>query len=302
VVAAVGAGASDKLEDRLAVAIAARHPYADRIFQYASPTSIPFGPFDETLPPTEERYLYRFRRADSIQRLSSNAALVNAVVRVPSLAPGPAPQRAPGLTGDPATRLRLRIPPDPRLTHVLKFQHAVISGQVGEAELLRVPNRPDLAPGAAVRLRLRDGTIIIPTVQALGPLPADPRGWPVSVDASGSPGPVNVWVSTLTADGVPSPPGGPWRVVIPKPPLAPPVLSMVAAPSTLTLNWTLPDPLITTSWLEVSTDGVVWDRASAVRQRPVMSATIARGSTQRRFRAVGGTQDGRSALSNVVEG
>ena len=109
-----------------------------------------------------------------------------------------------------------------------------------------------------------------------------------------------VLASTLTADGVPAPPGGPWRVMIPKPDLAPPVLNVTTSPSTLTFSWTLPDPLITSVWLEVSGDGVLWERASPVRQRPAASWSIPRGAASRQFHLVGSSQDGRRAISNSV--
>jgi len=300
-VAAVADGSSAALEDRLVVRIAALHPYADRLFQAATTVPLPFGPFDETLPPTEERYVYRYRRADRAHRLSSAAAIANAVVRVPSLAPGPSPQRAPLQIGDAATRLRLRIPRDPRITHVLTFEHPASEGPLGEAELLRVPNRADLAPGATIRLRLSDGTVVAPTARLLG-LPPIAEDWQVAVDAGGPAGRrIMVWASTLTADGVPSPPGGPWRVTVPKPDLIPPELSLgAAAASVIEFSWALPDPLITFSWLETSTDGIMWEPASAPRPRSVTSATVARTTAQRSFRVVGKSQDGRRAVSGTI--
>jgi hypothetical protein len=302
VVNAVRSGASAALEDRLAVQIAAMHPYADRVFRQATPTPVPFGAFDETLPPTEERYVYRYRRADSAQRLSIAAAVVSAVVRVPSLSPGASPQRAPSQAGDPTLRLRLRIPADPRLSHLLTFEHAVIEGSfAGEAELLRVPNRPELAPGSAIRLRLPNGDVVAPSSQPLGSLPSDPEGWLATVDATGPAGQrTMIWASTLTEDGVPAPPSGPWRVTILKPDLAAPELNVVVSASTLTFSWTLSDPLITSVWLEVSGDGIIWERASPVRQRTADSWSISRGPATRQFRLVGSSQDRRRASSNVV--
>ena len=299
VIAAVQAGSSDQLEDRLAVAVAARHAYADRLFQSATPKAVPFGSFDESLPPTEERYLYRVRRADTIGRLSAAAAFAKVIVRVLSLAPGPLPQRAAAQPNDPASRQRIRIPSDPRLTHLLVFQNPVIDGPAGEARLLRVPNRADLAPGAAIRLRLTDGSLIEPRIEPLGPL-TDAEGWIKSADATGAPGKVAIWACTLTADGIPSAPGGPWRVTIPKPPLARPVLHVTAAPPKLNFTWTLPDPLITASWLEVSTDGTLWERASAARKAPDAQASLTPGAAQRQYRAVGSSQDGRLAASDPV--
>jgi hypothetical protein len=302
VIAAVESGSSEGLEDRLAVKVASMHPYSDRLFQLATSAAIPFGPFDETLSPAEERFLYRFRRADSAQRLSVTAALVNAVVRVPSLAPGASPQRAPRQDDDPSQRLRLRIPLDLRLSHVLTFEHEAIDGpSAGEAELLRVPNRPELGPGMSIRLRLPNGDVLTPSVQALGA--HDPDAWTVSVDANGPAGKnVLIWAATLTSDGVPSPVCGPWRVRIPKPALVAPVLELTASPATLDFSWTLPDPLISFAWLEVSVDGLSWERGSPALRRETTSLSLARGSFSRQFRLIGGAQDGRRVNSNVVEG
>jgi hypothetical protein len=94
VIAAVQGSASDLLEDRLAVRLAAIHPYADHLFRQATKAPVPFGPFDDTLPPTEERYIYRFRRGDMAQRLSAQAAVANVIVRVPSLSPGASARRS----------------------------------------------------------------------------------------------------------------------------------------------------------------------------------------------------------------
>jgi hypothetical protein len=302
---AIEAGVNTALEDRLVIAVAARHPYADRLFQSVTPGAVPFGAFTETLPPVEEeRFIYRYRRADAGQRLSAAAALVNAVVRVPSLAPGPSPRREPAEAGDPPATLRLRIAADSRVTHLLTFQSAAVaSGALpGESEMLRVPNRPELQPGAAIRLRVPGGEVLPASAQPLGPLPSDPDGWSAAVAPAGTPGQqVLVWASSLTADGIPSPPGGPWRVTIPKAPLAPPVLTAAILPATIDFSWTLPDPLITSVWLEESTDDALWQPASPVLSRAATSWSIRRRPEPRSFRLIGRSQDGRRALSNPVQ-
>jgi hypothetical protein len=115
--------------------------------------------------------------------------------------------------------MRLQIGADPRVTHVLTFQSpaAGSSAMPGDPEMLRVPNRPELAAGAAIRLRLSSGEIVGASAQALGPLPADPNGWSIAVQSSGPPGQqIFTWACTLTGDGIPSPVVGPWRVNIPK--------------------------------------------------------------------------------------
>jgi hypothetical protein len=301
VIAAVQ-GTSNLLEDRLAVQLAAIHPYVDHLFRQATSAPVPFAPFDDTLPPTEERYIYRFRRGDMAQRLSAHAAIANVIVRVPSLSPGASPQRGASQAGDPPARLRVRIPPDPRIGHFLVFEHEAIAETAqAEAELLRVPNRTELAPGANVRLRLPDGSVLAPSVQQVASLPSDADGWLAAFDSAGAPGQrMLVWTSTLTVDGVPSPPAGPWRLTIPKPDLQPPVLSVAVTPNALDFSWTLPDPLISSVLLEASGDGALWERASAVRQRADTAIGLPRAAASRQYRLVGRAQDGRRAISNAV--
>jgi hypothetical protein len=302
VVAAVQEGASEALEDRLAVRLAADHPYASTLFQAATPSAVPFAPFNQTLPADEARYLYRFRRADSIARVSVQSAVVNAVVRVPSLEPGAIPRQAPREEDDPATRLRLRIPEDPRLTDVLMFKHAAGTGREKPVELLRLGNRPELDADSTIRLRRDDGTVLKPDIHPLAQASQDAEGWIVIIDVSGQSGEaVNVWASTLTIDGIASSPAGPWRVLIPQAALTAPTLAVISLSGTLDFSWSLPDPLITHSWLEVSGDGTIWARASSIRKPPDASTTVADQPGTRHFKAVVASLDGRRSISNTIE-
>ena len=301
-VAAVQQGDSELLENRLAVRIAAIHPYAGTLFQSATASPVSFAPFKQVLPADEARYLYRLRRADSQARVSVQAAMANVVVRVPSLQSGAQARLAPPEDNDPETRLRLRVPDDLRFTHLLVFEYQSNPGRQAPVELLRLGNRPELGPEHTIRLRHQDSTVIEPVVHPLDQATKDDQGWVIAIDVSGPAGEaVNVWASTLTVDGIPSAPAGPWKVFIPKAALQVPALAVTAANGKLDFNWTLPDPLITHSWLEVSADGNIWKRASSTRKHPDASASIAGKAETRHFRAVAASQDGRRSHSNGIE-
>lgn len=306
-VAAVRAGSNLALEDRLAVQLAAMHPYADRLFRSATSEPVAFGPFEQTLPPAEERYIYRIRRADVAGRVSAAAAVAAVIVRVPSLVPGPVPRRAPRQPADAPERLRIHVPLDSSVGHVVLFEHALAQAapaeqaRNGEAQLLRVPNRRELGAGAALRLRLPDDTVLAPSARPLGAA-SGPDGWELTVDATGAPGrDTMIWAATLTTDGMPSPLGGPWRVTLPKAPLAAPVLTMSGSGSTLDFSWILSEPLITSVWLEAKRDGI-WERASSIRRAAETSLALPRSAEPREYRLVGAAQDGRQASSNSVTG
>lgn len=299
---AVQQGDSEALEDRLAVHIAAIHPYAGTLFRPATASPVAFATFKQVLPADESRYLYRVRRADSQARVSVQAAVANVVVRVPSLQPGAQARLAPPEENDPATRLRLHVPDDSRLTHLLVFEHLSSPGRQAPVELLRLGNRPELGPDKTVRLRHQDGTVIQPSLHPLNQAVQTEQGWMIAIDVPGPDGEaVNVWASTLTVDGIPSAPAGPWKVFMPKAALQAPALAVTAANGKLDFNWTLPDPQITHSWLEVSSEGSIWKRASSMRKHPDASASIPRPAGTRHFRAVAACQDGRRSHSNRIE-
>jgi hypothetical protein len=212
IVQAILAGDSEQLQDQHAVFLAGRHFYGDRLFRLATTSPIPLGPFPENLPPQAGRYLYRVRRASSSDQLSLEGAMAKAVVRVPLLAPSPAPERLPREAGDPVTRLRLRVVDSGRSHRLLVFEYvATPDRSEGVAELLRIPNRHDLYPNDGIRLRVPSGDNLAPGVKDIQNIPVNAGARLVPVDLLSAPDKrVLIWAVTLSDDGIPGLLGGPW--------------------------------------------------------------------------------------------
>lgn len=228
--------------------------------------------------------------------------MAKAVVRVPLLAPGPAPERLPAEPGDPATRLRLKVADDGRSNRLLIFQHVATPAPAeGVAELLRVPNRPDLYPNDGIRLRLPSGETLTPTAQDIRNIPVTGGARIVPVDPLSVPGErIAVWAVTLSDDGIPSLPGGPWRVTFPRPPLAPPSLSVSATPAGLEFTWTAADPEIVTIAIEASAAAGGFERISPLQSRSTTQFNYRPPVQPQQYRAAGRARDGRTTTSNVV--
>ncbi|MFI0479575.1 hypothetical protein [Actinomadura sp. 9N215] len=210
-VAALQSGVSTAVSDRFLVYLAGRHAYRDRLFAAAHGEPAPPGPFTEVLPPAADRWIYRVRAVDAAGQVSAGSATARVVVRVPSLMPGVAPFRLRGADG-----LRIAVPADPAVSHVLLFQApSTASGPVEVTEISRVPNRPDLPPGGGLWLRTPDGGMLAPTVLPMtGPdVVTDPNGTrELTVPVTGER--TRVWLATLTHDGVPSCLIGPYTVEV----------------------------------------------------------------------------------------
>lgn len=300
VVAALESGDVDAVEDRFLVHLGAVHPYRDRLFRAATPTTVLFAAITQTLPQRAGSYLYRFRRADARGQLSPGGAMAEVVVRVPALTPSAPPAREPRHPGDPSTMLRLRVPLDTRLTQVLVFERpAPAEDPREEAELLRVANRPDLAPEDAMRLRIPGGTLLTPSVVDVDTLPPEVDGRPLVVTPAGAPGErVQVWSATLTGDGIPSSLGGPWRVTFPPPPLPEPALSVAAGPTSLDFSWTWPDGDASVQLERSAANG--WVRISPVLAPSRVDFSTRPDEAGVRFRLRVVSADGRAAFSNEV--
>jgi hypothetical protein len=204
------------LADRYVLYLASRHPYRNRLFEPATPDTVPFGPFRQELPGAGERYVYRLRRGNAAGRLSQGAQVAAVIVRVPSPVPGATPVRVPAAAADPPGLLRMRVPGDAELTHAVVFETAPppARGPVRPAELLRAPDSTD--PGR-LRLRTAEGTLVTARVIDLG-------GPEVTVETDGSrtftseagEGETRiVWAVSVTEDGIPSLLAGPWGVTSP---------------------------------------------------------------------------------------
>jgi hypothetical protein len=217
---AIQAGVSTGVDDRFLVYLAGQHRYRDRLFIAAHDDPQSPGPFAETLPPSADRWVYRVRSVDAAGHVSAGSATARVVVRVPSLLAGAPPVRAPRQPSDLPQVLRVRVPADPTLSHLLLFHAPSVGiGPVEVTEVSRVPNRHDLLPEGGLWLRAPAGESLSPTAFALD----DPA---VSIDADGfrevtvlvpgGPGErTRVWLATLTHDGIPSSLAGPYTVMAP---------------------------------------------------------------------------------------
>lgn len=219
-VAAIQAGRSTQVDDRFLVYLAGQHRYRDRLFTAAHDEPRPPGPFAETVPSAADRWVYRVRSIDAAGHVSAGSATARVVVRVPSLMAGTPPLRAPRQPADPPQMLRVRIPPDPTLSHVLLFHAPSVGiGPIEVREVSRVPNRPDLLPDGGLWLRAPDGSLLAPTAIALDDpaVTIDPDGTrEASLTVPGGPGErTRVWLATLTHDGIPSPLAGPYTLIMP---------------------------------------------------------------------------------------
>jgi hypothetical protein len=225
VVQALQSDHPERLASRYLFHLAAAHPHPDELFTRVSGSIDTFDSVTDRLPPQSSRYLYRVRPADALGRVAGDGALVPAVIRVPSTAPPPAPERL-DLTADAAgAHLKVRAPGDPGITHLLLFTiirppGAPVPPAAG-TELLRIPNRRDLYPAQGLRLRAPDGTLLMPRVKSLSDadvgvddsgrrtavltVTAAPRSW------------VQCWCFALSRDGIPSGMTGPFTTGIPTP-------------------------------------------------------------------------------------
>lgn len=212
-VAAIETGDANRVDDRFVTYLAGVHPYADRLFTAATSAPVPFATFTHAVPPGGRRYVYRVKKANAAGRLSRAGAIAKVVLRVPSLMPGPPPRREARRPGDGAETLRLSVPRDDRLRSVLIFQLVLTANtELDRAQIIRLPNRADLDPGEAVRLRTPDGSVTTPTLVDLELAP-DPAIMLATASLTPEPGGrIAVWACSLTIDGIPSALAGPWVV------------------------------------------------------------------------------------------
>ncbi len=301
IIAAIGAGNFESLDDRFIVLLAHLHPFRERLFQAVSEKTFATLDFDESLPPIAARYVYRVRKANAMGQLSVEGVVPNVVVRVPSPMPGPNPQPDTRRPTDPEESLRFLVPESAQLTHLLVFRSAAAPDASPGAQLIRVPNRPDLAPAGNIRLRLDDNSVLMPQVIALSTLEHDAQGWRVLVqqDANDA-GPVRAWLSTVTADGIPCPPRGPWRIPFTPPPPAAPTLAVSLVAGGLHFQWTWPGAEKTPFVLERSADERTWERVSTLISTGQMSFDTAKTGAPMHYRASLKTPTGQSVVSNVV--
>jgi hypothetical protein len=210
IVTALASGDVPAFEDRFVVFLAAAHPFRARLFQGKTGDPVALGPFEETLPNRGARWVYRLRLADASGRFSAEGSTVPAIVRVPATSELAVPVRVERGAG----RAVLRVVATSEVEDLLTFSRpvAIRLGTREDGEILRLRS----ATGPVrdrVRLRLADGTLIVPTVKSLADPDVVPEG-PyrlVTIDVPAGP-PVQIWACIATRDGIVSRPGGPWRI------------------------------------------------------------------------------------------
>ena len=211
--AGLRAGRSTDVADRFLVYLAGQHAYRDRLFRPCGDAPVPPGSFAETLPASPDRWLYRVRGVDAAGHVSAGSATATVVVRVPVLLPAAPPTRRGAAAGDPPEQLRIGVPDDPSVSHLLVFAApSQGTGPVGDSTLIRVPNRPDLLPEGGLFLRTPDGTLLSPTATAVTPGEEQTVTVP---EVPESPGRTRIWLATLTVDGIPSALAGPYTIFLP---------------------------------------------------------------------------------------
>ncbi len=306
-VAALRSGRTTEIPDRFLVHLAGRHPYRDRLFAPAREDPVPPGPVGETLPPAAERWLYRVRAVDRAGRVSAGSAVARVVVRVPSLLPGARAERMDRDPGDASGLVRVRVPADVTVTHVLVFHApATGAGPIGGESVLRVPNQPGLLLTGGLLLRAPGGQLLAPSAVPLdGPeVSTDADGARrLSVTVPGDPGArTRVWLATLTADGACSVTTGPFTLDFPAPELPVPALSVTGpGPS---FGWQWPPGSEPAASLLVAVERAVdeqrWSRVSPVLDPFSAGVTLSQPEGSSRYRLRVSAPDGRVAHSDPV--
>jgi hypothetical protein len=183
------------------------------------------GGLTDQTPPKPGRYFYRVRMADASGAISIGGAILPMVVRVPSTMPMPTPTRRNATLVGGALSVEIALEPDVELAWALLFyrvgDYAAAPPDPAAAQLLRTPNRRDLYPNAGVRLRLADGTLLAPVAASVASAPANAQGLldlsltaALPVAAPGQLRQVQYWCYSLSRDGVPSRPLGPYTLTM----------------------------------------------------------------------------------------
>ena len=168
VLGAFTSGEIEQLSDAQVAFLAASHPFGSRLFTPASAAAIALPTFEDSLPNRAARIVYRLRAVDAAGRTSLNGVTLKGIVRIPAASAIAAPLREASRPGDAPHRLRLAVPGSGEVTHVMVFSH-VHAAQVRPpltADLMwrSVPVSP---ASVAARVRLPDGTLLVPTLKSL---------------------------------------------------------------------------------------------------------------------------------------
>ncbi len=309
-VAAIRTGEPARIENRFLMDIAIRFNDTTlaNFWRTTRPDPLPLGPMSDRVPNKAERYLYRLRWVDAAGRASPDVAFVPRVFRVPSLRTPAAPQIVSLAPSENEIRLTVRTGDRFDVAGILVFAHAEGTTarpdpeHLRKPQLLRTPNRPDLYAADGIRLRLGDGTLLVPTYEPLATasVAGSVRTWEVA-RVVGHGQTVAAWVVTVTRDGVPSAVAGPMTTVTPLAPPPVPALTMSAAPGEDQASWT-PAGAGITYRLERSVDGgATWQPVSPWLPATATGHGVVPGAEGRLYRLRARRAGRREATGPAVE-
>jgi hypothetical protein len=210
-----------RLDDRYLIYILGTSTDPTAFFTRISSDIDAVGLFTDRIPPKEGRYFYFVRAVDALGHVSAGGAILPVCVRVPSVALGTRPVGQKQSATATSVSLTVAIPADDLTTTALLFVRLDPPGTdppaQGEAELLRVPNRRDLYPHDGLRLLLSDGTLLTPAlVKSLSDPDVTVTGdgsRVATLTAAATSGQwATMWCYSLTLDGMPSHPSGPFSM------------------------------------------------------------------------------------------
>jgi hypothetical protein len=208
-----------RLADQYLVFLAGSHPYRAAFFEAVTPNPVALAVITDSFLPQTNRYVYRIRTGNAAGLMSAGDAMLKLVVRIPSVKPGPVPDKANLPDTAPGGSLLLQIAADDSITHAILFYYpypATVAGPAKKGELLRIANRPDLYPNRLLRFRTATGVFATQLVKDLtdADVEKDEAGnyrvlFTIADDSHSA---WQVTACTLTRDGAVSAAAGPWRI------------------------------------------------------------------------------------------
>lgn len=274
------------------------------------PSPVAFGAFDDRLSVRAHRVVYRVRLVDQAGHVSQRGAVARRVVRVPSTRVPGTPRLALTPDATDAVTVDARMPEAFDVSHLLLFQHStgLVAGAAFDVppQLLVLPDRRGLAPGAGIRLRVPGAGLLAPVAVPVnaGTVTRAERAFTVTLPPVGLDRLALVWAAALTRDGVPSRVTGPVAGPTAPQPVATPVLAVTPGSATDRLTWSAPSagsPAPAGFAVQRATGGG-WTRVSPWLPETVTWADVDRpgGSAPRRYRLLARSTRGDLVLSNEV--
>lgn len=194
------AGDADrKVPDKFIVHAAARLADLDPDFEKIADID-PMRDVTDRLPNTPGRWLYRLRAIDAAEKLSPQAQVLEAAVRVPLPRRGESPELLSLFVDESAATATVRVQDRSKGEAVVFVVHSNDSRvTAAQAELATIRNRPDLAPDALIVVRDDRGQRL-----TLTPVTPDSNGQADVTFPAPDGSHVHAWVVAVNTDGIPS--------------------------------------------------------------------------------------------------